>query len=108
MTKHTTGTRKEWIAARLEVLAALAPSSPGRQEQLRFWIDKQYRFETGEGRASLAELFRGRWQFLFYHFILGIVRPTIMISGPMYKPATYVCAGIGLTARFLLARSSAP
>jgi len=41
MTKHTTGTRKEWIAARLEVLAALAPSSPGRQEQLRFWIDKQ-------------------------------------------------------------------
>jgi predicted dithiol-disulfide oxidoreductase (DUF899 family) len=34
-------------------------------------IDKAYRFETEEGNASLADLFRGRSQLLIYHFMFG-------------------------------------
>ena len=34
-------------------------------------IDKDYRFETEEGSASLADLFRGRSQLLVYHFMFG-------------------------------------
>ena len=34
-------------------------------------IDKEYRFETDEGSASLADLFQGRSQLLVYHFMFG-------------------------------------
>ena len=34
-------------------------------------IDKEYRFETDEGPAVLADLFRGRSQLLIYHFMFG-------------------------------------
>ncbi len=34
-------------------------------------IDKEYRFETAEGKASLADLFKGRSQLLVYHFMFG-------------------------------------
>jgi predicted dithiol-disulfide oxidoreductase (DUF899 family) len=34
-------------------------------------IEKDYRFETEEGNASLADLFRGRSQLLVYHFMFG-------------------------------------
>ena len=34
-------------------------------------IDKAYRFETDEGKASLADLFRGRSQLLVYHHMFG-------------------------------------
>jgi predicted dithiol-disulfide oxidoreductase (DUF899 family) len=78
MTKHITGTRKEWLAARLELLEAekeLTRRSDelARQRQTLPWvrIDKNYRFETDEGRASLADLFRGRSQLLVYHFMFG-------------------------------------
>jgi predicted dithiol-disulfide oxidoreductase (DUF899 family) len=78
MTKHMTGTRKEWLAARLELLEAekeLTRRSDEltrrRQELPWVRIDKEYRFETGEGSASLAEIFRGRSQLLVYHFMFG-------------------------------------
>jgi predicted dithiol-disulfide oxidoreductase (DUF899 family) len=78
MTKHTTGTRKEWLAARLELLEAekeLTRRSDelARRRQELPWvrIDKEYRFETDEGSASLADLFRGRSQLLVYHFMFG-------------------------------------
>ena len=78
MTEHATGTREEWLAARLELLEAekeLTRRSDelARQRQLLPWvrIDKDYRFDTDEGGASLAELFRGRSQLLIYHFMLG-------------------------------------
>jgi predicted dithiol-disulfide oxidoreductase (DUF899 family) len=78
MTKHRTGTRKEWLAARLELLDAekeLTRRSDDlaqrRQELPWVRIDKEYRFETGEGNASLAGLFRGRSQLLVYHFMFG-------------------------------------
>ena len=78
MTNHTTGTREEWLAARLELLEAekaLTRRSDelARQRQELPWvrIDKEYRFETDEGPASLAGLFRGRSQLLIYHFMFG-------------------------------------
>ncbi len=78
MTKHRTGTRKEWLAARLELLKAekeLTHRSDelARKRQELPWvrIDKEYRFKTDEGSASLADLFRGRTQLLVYHFMFG-------------------------------------
>jgi predicted dithiol-disulfide oxidoreductase (DUF899 family) len=78
MTKHTTGTREEWLAARLDLLEAekeLTRRSDelARRRQELPWvrIDKAYRFETDEGSASLADLFRGRSQLLVYHFMFG-------------------------------------
>src|SRR4051812_31531326 len=78
MTKHKTGSRKEWLAARLELLQAekeLTRRSDEvvqqRQELPWVRIDKKYQFETEEGSASLADLFRGRSQLLVYHFMFG-------------------------------------
>jgi predicted dithiol-disulfide oxidoreductase (DUF899 family) len=78
MSDHRTGTREEWLAARLELLDAekeLTRRSDelARQRQQLPWvrIDKEYRFETDEGVASLAHLFRGRSQLLMYHFMFG-------------------------------------
>jgi predicted dithiol-disulfide oxidoreductase (DUF899 family) len=75
---HTTGTREEWLAARLELLKAekeLTRRSDelARRRQELPWVrvDKEYRFETEEGTASLADLFRGRSQLLVYHFMFG-------------------------------------
>src|SRR5689334_15487908 len=78
MTDHITGTRAQWLAARLELLKAekeLTRRSDelARRRQELPWvrIDKKYRFETDEGKASLADLFRGRSQLLVYHFMFG-------------------------------------
>jgi predicted dithiol-disulfide oxidoreductase (DUF899 family) len=78
MASTRTGTRKEWLAARLELLKAekeLTRRSDdlARQRQELPWvrIDKEYRFETDEGSASLPDLFRGRSQLLVYHFMFG-------------------------------------
>src|SRR5216683_2341552 len=78
MTDHTTGTREEWLAARLELLEAEKALTQRGDELARLrqelpWvrIDKEYRFETDEGTASLADLFRGRSQLLIYHFMFG-------------------------------------
>jgi predicted dithiol-disulfide oxidoreductase (DUF899 family) len=78
VTDHKTGTREEWLAARLELLEAekaLTRRSDelARRRQQLPWvrIDKEYRFETDQGAASLADLFRGRSQLLVYHFMFG-------------------------------------
>jgi predicted dithiol-disulfide oxidoreductase (DUF899 family) len=78
MTKHRTGTREEWLAARLELLDAEKEHTRrsdelARRRQELPWvrIDKEYRFETDEGSASVADLFRGRSQLLVYHFMFG-------------------------------------
>src|SRR5947208_7638444 len=75
---HTTGTGEQWLAGRRELLEAekdLTRRSDEltRQRQELPWvrIDKEYRFETDEGSASLADLFRGRSQLLMYHFMFG-------------------------------------
>src|SRR5213083_1961858 len=91
MTNHKTGTREEWLAARLELLDAekeLTRRSDelARRRQELPWvrIDKAYRFETDEGSASLADLFRGRSQMIVYHFMFG----------PDYKAGCPSCSAI--------------
>jgi predicted dithiol-disulfide oxidoreductase (DUF899 family) len=78
MTKHLTGTREEWLAKRLELLKEEKElthrgDEVARRRQELPWvrIDKEYRFDTDEGSASLADLFRGRSQLLVYHFMFG-------------------------------------
>jgi predicted dithiol-disulfide oxidoreductase (DUF899 family) len=78
MTRHITGTHEEWLAARLELLDAekeltrRSDDLARRRRQLPWVrIDKDYRFETDDGSASLADLFRGRSQLLVYHFMFG-------------------------------------
>jgi len=78
MTEHMTGTRKEWLAARLKLLEAekeltRRSDEVARQRRELPWVrvDKDYRFETDTGSASLADLFQGRSQLLVYHFMFG-------------------------------------
>jgi predicted dithiol-disulfide oxidoreductase (DUF899 family) len=75
---HATGRREQWLAARLELLQAekeltRRSDEVARRRQALPWvrIDKDYRFETDEGEASLTDLFRGRSQLLIYHFMFG-------------------------------------
>jgi predicted dithiol-disulfide oxidoreductase (DUF899 family) len=91
MTRHITGTRADWLAARLELLEAekeLTRRSDelARKRQELPWVrvDKEYRFETDQGSASLKDLFRGRSQVLLYHFMFG----------PDYKAGCPSCSAI--------------
>src|SRR5262245_26500504 len=91
MTNHKTGTREEWLAARLELLEAEKEHTRrsdelARRRQELPWvrIDKQYRFETDKGSASMADLFQGRSQLLVYHFMFG----------PDYKAGCSTCSTI--------------
>jgi predicted dithiol-disulfide oxidoreductase (DUF899 family) len=78
MSDHKTGTREEWLAARLELLEAEKQhmrqgDELARQRQELPWvpIEKEYVFETDSGERTLAELFDGRSQLLVYHFMFG-------------------------------------
>jgi predicted dithiol-disulfide oxidoreductase (DUF899 family) len=78
MTTHATGTREAWLKARLELLKAekeLTRKSDAvaqlRQELPWVRVDKDYRFDSDEGSASLKDLFKGRSQLLVYHFMFG-------------------------------------
>jgi len=86
-----TGTREEWLAARRELLAAEKEHTRrgdelARQRQELPWVpvDREYTFDTDEGTASLADLFRGRSQLIVYHFMLG----------PEYKAGCPSCSAI--------------
>ncbi|WP_137177378.1 DUF899 domain-containing protein [Roseomonas sp. AR75] len=75
---HATGTREDWLAARIGLLEAeKALTRQGDalavQRQALPWvrIDKPYRFDTADGAATLKDLFRGRSQLLVYHFMFG-------------------------------------
>lgn len=91
MTTHLTGTREQWLSARLALLKEekeLTRRSDElalrRQELPWVRIDKEYRFDTDEGSASLKDLFRGRSQLLVYHFMFG----------PDYKAGCVSCSSI--------------
>jgi predicted dithiol-disulfide oxidoreductase (DUF899 family) len=78
MSTHPTATREQWLAARLDLLQAekeLTRRSDevarGRQSLPWVPVEKDYRFQTENGEASLAELFGGRSQLLVYHFMFG-------------------------------------
>jgi predicted dithiol-disulfide oxidoreductase (DUF899 family) len=91
MTIHMTGTREEWLEARLGLLEAekeltRRSDEVARRRQALPWVrvDKEYRFETDEGGASLLDLFKGRSQLLVYHFMFG----------PDYKAGCLSCSSI--------------
>jgi predicted dithiol-disulfide oxidoreductase (DUF899 family) len=78
MNTQKTGTREEWLAARLELLkdekelTRRSDELAQRRRELPWVrIDQDYRFDTDEGPASLAGLFAGRSQLLMYHFMFG-------------------------------------
>lgn len=78
LTAHKIVTREEWLTERLDLLQAekeLTRRSDelARRRQNLPWVrvDKEYRFETEQGGANLADLFQGRSQLLVYHFMFG-------------------------------------
>ncbi len=78
MTTHMTGTRDEWLKARLNLLEAEKELTrrgdelaQRRQELPWVRIGKEYHFETDDGSATLKDLFKGRSQLLIYHFMFG-------------------------------------
>jgi predicted dithiol-disulfide oxidoreductase (DUF899 family) len=88
---HEIVSREQWLAARLRLLKeekelTRRSDELARRRQELPWVrvDKDYRFETDEGSASLADLFRGRAQLLVYHFMFG----------PDYKAGCPSCSAI--------------
>jgi predicted dithiol-disulfide oxidoreductase (DUF899 family) len=78
VTDHRTGTRGEWLAERVELLQAEKELTRrnddlARRRQDLPWVrvEKDYRFDTEAGEATLADLFRGRSQLVVYHFMYG-------------------------------------
>jgi predicted dithiol-disulfide oxidoreductase (DUF899 family) len=76
--QHKIVSQEEWTTARLRLLKeekelTRRSDELARQRQELPWVrvGKAYRFETDEGNASLADLFRGRSQLLVYHFMFG-------------------------------------
>jgi predicted dithiol-disulfide oxidoreductase (DUF899 family) len=89
--QHQVVSRDEWLAARLALLneekeLTRRSDALARRRQELPWVrvDKEYRFETDEGSASLADLFKGRSQLLVYHFMFG----------PDYKAGCPSCSAI--------------
>jgi predicted dithiol-disulfide oxidoreductase (DUF899 family) len=78
MTEHNVGTREEWQAARDELArleaehAELGRKVTEKRRQLP-WVpvEKEYEFDTEEGKRTLAELFDGRSQLLAYNIMFG-------------------------------------
>jgi predicted dithiol-disulfide oxidoreductase (DUF899 family) len=78
MADHRIGTREEWQAARdelakLEAEHAQLGQKVSEQRRQLPWVpvEKEYVFETQEGRKTLAELFEGRSQLLAYNIMYG-------------------------------------
>jgi predicted dithiol-disulfide oxidoreductase (DUF899 family) len=78
MTEHRTGTREEWLAARVELLEHEKELTRHSDELARErrelpWVrvEEEYVFQTDEGPKTLAELFDGRSQLIVYHLMYG-------------------------------------
>jgi predicted dithiol-disulfide oxidoreductase (DUF899 family) len=91
MTAHITGTREEWLNARLRLLEAEKEHTRhgdelARQRQALPWVrvDKAHMFDSEKGPVSLADLFQGCTQLLVYHFMFG----------PDYKAGCPSCSAI--------------
>ena len=91
MTKHTVGTQEEWAAAvkelheREQELGKLDEELAKQRQELP-WVpvEKEYLFDTEEGKKTLPELFDGRSQLLIYHLMFG----------PTYEAACPGCTGL--------------
>jgi len=94
MTGHRIGTQDEWQAER-DALLAQEKELTRRNDELAVkrralpWVpvEKEYEFDTADGRKTLAELFDGRSQLLVYHFMFG----------PSYEAGCTVCSSIADT-----------
>jgi predicted dithiol-disulfide oxidoreductase (DUF899 family) len=91
MTDHKVGTRDEWLSARRELLAAEKEHTRrgdelARQRRELPWVavEKEYEFDTEQGRRTLPELFDGRSQLMVYHFMFG----------PEYEAGCTACSAI--------------
>jgi predicted dithiol-disulfide oxidoreductase (DUF899 family) len=89
MTEHKVGTREEWLAARNVLLErekelTRRGDDLARERRELPWVrvEKEYSFETENGRKTLAELFGGRSQLLVYNFMFG----------PVYTAGCPVCS----------------
>src|SRR5438067_11485922 len=78
MPDQKTGTREEWQAARAELAkleaeyAELGEKVTERRRQLP-WVpvEKEYEFDTEDGKKTRAELVEGRSQLLAYNIMFG-------------------------------------
>src|SRR5436309_8311401 len=78
MPEQQVGTREEWQAAR-EELALLEAEHAKQNEEIKRkrrelpWVpvEKEYEFDTEDGKKTLAELFDGRSQLLAYNIMFG-------------------------------------
>jgi predicted dithiol-disulfide oxidoreductase (DUF899 family) len=91
MPTHKVGTQEEWAAARKELLEreqelGQVDEELAKQRQELPWVlvEKEYSFDTEEGKKTLAELFDGRSQLLIYHLMFG----------PTYAAACPGCTGL--------------
>jgi predicted dithiol-disulfide oxidoreductase (DUF899 family) len=91
MPKHRVGTHEEWSAARKQLLEreqelGNLDEELATQRQALPWVpvEKEYSFDTDEGKKSLAELFDGRSQLLIYQLMFG----------PTYAAACPGCTGL--------------
>ena len=78
MTEHKVVRPDEWHAARDELLRREKEHTKmadelARQRRELPWVavEQEYRFDTDDGTRTLAELFDGRSQLMFYHFMFG-------------------------------------
>jgi predicted dithiol-disulfide oxidoreductase (DUF899 family) len=94
MTDHEVVSRKEWAAAREQLLARekehtrLGDEFARRRRELP-WVrvEKEYLFDSDDGTRTLAELFDGRSQLLVYHFMFG----------PSYQAGCPTCSSMADT-----------
>jgi predicted dithiol-disulfide oxidoreductase (DUF899 family) len=78
MPEHRVGTQEEFDAARQELLAEEKELTrrndelaAKRQDLPWVAVEKEYEFDTQDGKKTLADLFDGRSQLLVYHFMFG-------------------------------------
>jgi predicted dithiol-disulfide oxidoreductase (DUF899 family) len=78
MEPHKIVSHDEWIAARKAYLAeekafTRARDALARKRRELPWekVEKNYVFDTSQGKKTLAELFGGKSQLIVYHFMLG-------------------------------------
>ena len=91
MTEHKIGTREEWQVARDE-LGKLEAEHAERNETIKRkrlelpWVpvEKEYEFNTEDGKKTLAELFDGRSQLLAYNIMAPTTRSAPALAAPAW------------------------
>jgi predicted dithiol-disulfide oxidoreductase (DUF899 family) len=76
--EHKVGTREEWLVARKDLLQREKELTRRNDELARErralpWVsvEKEYVFDTDDGKRTLVDLFAGRSQLLVFHYMFG-------------------------------------